>query len=580
MMKFFRALILIYSSIFSSWFLSAQENSEHIKDSLRGVIENGESIEKLKAYQQLTNRYFPESFGNPAKLDTLVTLYQEMKAESEKNGDLRYAGIALQNTLGAYENNKMYDKIKELIPGYLNFLSTNNLWDYYYGTSNLILKIYREQGEYDKALEEANKIYEEAKEKGHQLGVAAMLSAISGIYGSISRLEEEEKYMRESIEIYKEINNWKLLPTCYFHLCQCLVKQQSYDEAKELLSEYEYAITRSEDFLESRNVIGWENFWVSSANVYLKAGDYEKADFYCKKLEESNPNAYRKNIAVMVIRGTLFEERKEYEKALQIMDLRIKADDRIYMAMPLQMQKARILTKMGRADDAYNLYMDVFEAKDSLRSVEYNTRLDELRTQYEVDKHIAEKTRHRNYFLFALGGCVLLLSLLVIWIMYSRRLHKKNVGLVRQILEQNALEKQRQAEKAELEQLRKALVEKSGVEQAAEDPLFEQLERYMNTEQPYTDVGLNRKMLADALHTNEQYMMNSIKTNTGLTVHDYITGFRLRHAKNLMLADKRHTAESVALDAGFGNRYSFHNAFRNHYGLTPGEFRKIISQQP
>lgn len=579
MMKFFRALILICSFIFSSWPISAQENSELIKDSLRCVIENGESIEKLKAYQQLTNRYFPESFGNPAKLDTLVALYKDMKAESEKNGELRYAGIALQNTLGAYENNKMYDKIKELIPEYLDFMSTNNLWDYYYGTSNLILKIYREQGEYDKALEEANKIYQEAKEKGHKLGVAAMLSTISGIYGSISRLEEEEKYMRESIEIYKEINNWKQLPTCYFHLCQCLVKQQGYDDAKKLLSEYEYALNRSEEYLKSRNVIGWENFWVSSANVYLKAGDYEKADFFCKKLEESNPNAYRKNIAVMVIRGTLFEERKEYEKALEIMDLRIKSDDRIYMAMPLQMQKARILTKMGKADDAYNLYMEVFEAKDSLRSVEYNTQLDELRTQYEVDKHIAEKTRNRNYFLFALGGCVLLLSLLVIWIVYSRRLRNKNVGLVRQILEQDELEKQRQAEKAELEQLRRVLAEKSGVGQAEEDPLFEQLERYMNTEQPYTDVGLNRKMLADALHTNEQYMMNSIKTNTGLTVHDYITVFRLRHAKNLMLADKRHTAESVALDSGFGNRYSFHNAFRNHYGLTPGEFRKIISQQ-
>lgn len=62
-----------------------------------------------------------------------------------------------------------------------------------------------------------------------------------------------------------------------------------------------------------------------------------------------------------------------------------------------------ILACIGRYDDAMRLFGGIFTANDSIKDVEVNARFDELRTQYEVEKHIAEKERTFHYLLFALG---------------------------------------------------------------------------------------------------------------------------------------------------------------------------------
>ena len=111
------------------------------------------------------------------------------------------------------------------------------------------------------------------------------------------------------------------------------------------------------------------------------------------------------------------------------------------------------------------------------------------------------------------------------------------------------------------------------------DELFVQLERYMNEQKPYTNPGLNRKMLADALNTNEKYLRDAIKNNVNATVNDYITFYRLKYAnKLLLLPAEDYTIDAVAMDAGFNSRASFYEYYRATYGLTPNEFRKIVSK--
>lgn len=63
-----------------------------------------------------------------------------------------------------------------------------------------------------------------------------------------------------------------------------------------------------------------------------------------------------------------------------------------------------ILARMGRTDEAFALFDKIIAVNDTIKNVEINARFDELRIQYEVEKHIAGKERNRNYFLFALGA--------------------------------------------------------------------------------------------------------------------------------------------------------------------------------
>ncbi len=55
---------------------------------------------------------------------------------------------------------------------------------------------------------------------------------------------------------------------------------------------------------------------------------------------------------------------------------------------------------------------------------------------------------------------------------------------------------------------------------------------------------------------------------------------RLEHARELLsLPNTELTIEAIAIDSGFGSRNTFYRLFREKYGLTPVEFRKLANEQ-
>jgi hypothetical protein len=149
----------------------------------------------------------------------------------------------------------------------------------------------------------------------------------------------------------------------------------------------------------------------------------------------------------------VLESQKQYDRALALIDECVNDENRMVAASAMS-EKARILCKTGRGEEAYPLFLKMQEVRDSIQNLSFNVQLDEVRTQYEVDKHIAEKEEVRNYMYFALTGCVLLIIILSIWIYYSRKIAKKNKTLANQIKEL-----QTQQEIAETELLNKTSFE-------------------------------------------------------------------------------------------------------------------------
>jgi tetratricopeptide (TPR) repeat protein len=114
---------------------------------------------------------------------------------------------------------------------------------------------------------------------------------------------------------------------------------------------------------------------------------------------------------IYYLRAQISEQLEQYEKSIAEFD---KALQFYYKQMQKEpssvlMNKARVLCKMGRGNEAFPIYEQVIDANDTASLLILNSQLDELRTLYEVDKHIAEKKRNHNYFLFALAGCLLII---------------------------------------------------------------------------------------------------------------------------------------------------------------------------
>ena len=102
----------------------------------------------------------------------------------------------------------------------------------------------------------------------------------------------------------------------------------------------------------------------------------------------------------------------------------------------------------------------------------------------------------------------------------------------------------------------------------------------MEKEKLYTDPTLNRDDLAQRLGTNRTYLMEAVRTYSGnMTVREYIYDFRLKHAAELLSSPSALSIDQICYDSGFASRSVFYRLFRQSYGLSPNEYRKLAEKK-
>jgi len=270
-------------------------------------------------------------------------------------------------------------------------------------------------------------------------------------------------------------------------------------------------------------------------------------------------------------------ERHEWEKAMEYAEKGFKlatTQGREQSVIVYMIFKNQILNHLNRQDEGDELLGRILEKKDSLLNIEFHAQLDELRTQYEVDKHIAEKERVRNYMYFAIAGCVLLAILLAIWIYYNRQIAKKNKILVKQIKELQV-----QQEKVEAELLDKTTFEmEENVDpdlcpENRKDKLCIAVRDIMLKEKAYRNSTLTRDSLVERLGTNKDLFIEAFQHCFGLSFTEYINNLRLKDSITL-LEQSDLSIEEISDKVGFGTVRTFQRQFQSKYNMSPKEYRK------
>ena len=97
--------------------------------------------------------------------------------------------------------------------------------------------------------------------------------------------------------------------------------------------------------------------------------------------------------------------------------------------------------------------------------------------------------------------------------------------------------------------------------------------QYIN--ENYTlDLSLNE--LAELANINVNYLSTHFKTETGMSVVEYITFIRLEKAKE-MLQKTNLKISDIANQTGYRDVKYFMRIFKNKIGITPNEYRKYIN---
>ena len=107
--------------------------------------------------------------------------------------------------------------------------------------------------------------------------------------------------------------------------------------------------------------------------------------------------------------------------------------------------------------------------------------------------------------------------------------------------------------------------------------LFAQIEQLMATEQLYLNPDLQRDDVAKKLYSNTVYVSAAIREKTGISYGDYINSLRLNYAHDLLSSPRKgdKLISNIATESGFKSLRTFNRAFKDRFGVTPGEGKLI-----
>ena len=108
---------------------------------------------------------------------------------------------------------------------------------------------------------------------------------------------------------------------------------------------------------------------------------------------------------------------------------------------------------------------------------------------------------------------------------------------------------------------------------AAPEDLMSRIVALMEDKEAFRRTGLRKADVAEALGTNVTYISACINTQRGLTFPEFIAGYRVQYAQNLMRTKPQMRLSDVAEESGFSSEQSFFRTFKSMTGMTPQEWK-------
>lgn len=89
-----------------------------------------------------------------------------------------------------------------------------------------------------------------------------------------------------------------------------------------------------------------------------------------------------------------------------------------------------------------------------------------------------------------------------------------------------------------------------------------------------TDGRISRSQLSEKLNYSGVYLNEICKKYTGKSLFDYGMTFCMKKAASL-IADSNDNINDISIALGFNNRTHFYKVFKEQYGMTPAEYRRV-----
>ena len=230
---------------------------------------------------------------------------------------------------------------------------------------------------------------------------------------------------------------------------------------------------------------------------------------------------------------------------------------------------------LKRYDSAAHNFYKFNLLRDSVETGLNANLLNEFHTLFKVNELKAAQRLLYNRILLLSLAIALLATIVLLLVVYTRRLRKKNRSLYDVIQNDLRINK---ARKRQIEILKQ---ENPKYEELPRDvQIYNRLCRLMQEKQLFCDPNCSNVVLANELGTNRTYLAEAVKIHeNGATVLEYINGLRLEYAAQLLSSPSSLRISDVEIMVGFNSRSTFYRLFKEKYGLSATEFRSIAEEK-
>lgn len=116
--------------------------------------------------------------------------------------------------------------------------------------------------------------------------------------------------------------------------------------------------------------------------------------------------------------------------------------------------------------------------------------------------------------------------------------------------------------------------EKTEYEENPTFPFHKKLLECMENEQMYLNPKLTLSDVAATIGTNRTYLSEYLNNGLNTTFYEYVNGFRVQKACDLLISDERRSLSEIAELRGFNSLSTFNRAFVKNTGKTPARYIK------
>ena len=301
----------------------------------------------------------------------------------------------------------------------LDYLEASKQYKTYFELERVIIKSFLFRGEIRFAIAQSEQMYSKASVWSDHLGMALALNAMGEVYSYTGRIKEAGDTYAQALELFDRLHGEDI------HIRMLLVELVEYNLRIRNYAQAARFMTRRKRYAAERLSVQEQAVrHIFNAYCQLLNGSIKIARQHLDEVEPLREELVPGILQHLLIADALYWEKKgEYEKALEAYDTFFHTDyAKINSSLykETMMNKANLLVKMGRKEEAYVQYGAVFSYIKSSFEKNYPKEIDQLTTHFQADQLTYQNEQDRLFsYRFYLGGIIICTLALFLFLYFS-----------------------------------------------------------------------------------------------------------------------------------------------------------------